>query len=107
MDSASVTTLQEVFVSWLAQRLSDRGAKEIEQMLLGTLPEIRNTKTGQDLIAIGREEGHKAGKLVGQIQLFESLCLLEQTSEEELLKMPFEALEARLTELRSIFDSRK
>jgi len=61
LDRASVDGLQEVFVSWLMQRLPYRGVKEIEEMLLGKLPDIRNTRSGQDLIAIGIEQGIEKG----------------------------------------------
>ena len=95
--------LQEVFVSWLMQRLPHKGAKEIEEMLLGKLPDIRNTKSGQNLIAIGIDQG----KLVGQVQLMESLCNLIPTVEAELRSMTVEQLKSRLNELRDIFDSRQ
>ena len=80
-------------------------------MLLGKLPDIRNTRSGQDLIAIGiekgREEGIDQGKLVGQVQLLESLCHSIPTMEAQLRSMSVEQLESRLTELRSIFDARQ
>jgi len=34
---------------------------EIENMLLGQLPDLRETQSGKDLIAIGRQEGERAG----------------------------------------------
>ena len=119
LDRASVAGLQEVFVSWLMQRLPYKGAKEIEEMLLGKLPDIRNTKSGQDLIAIGieqgieqgikkgREEGIDQGKLVGQVQLLESLCNSIPTMEAQLRSMSVELLRSRLNELRNIFDARQ
>ena len=115
LDRASVAGLQEVFVSWLMQRLPFKGAKEIEEMLLGKLPDIRNTRSGQDLIAIGieqgikkgREEGIDQGKLVGQVQLLESLCHLIPTMEAQLRSMSVEQLKSRLNELRHIFDARQ
>jgi hypothetical protein len=103
LDRASVAGLQEVFVSWLMQRLTYKGAKEIEEMLLGKLPDIRNTRSGQDLIAIGIEQG----KLVGQVQLLESLCNSKQTMEAELRSMSVEQIKNRLNELRNIFDTRQ
>ena len=126
LDRASVAGLQEVFVSWLMQRLPFKGAKEIEEMLLGKLPDIRNTRSGQELIAIGieqgveqglekgieqgikkgREEGIDQGKLVGQIQLLESLCNSISTMEAHLRSMSIEQLQSRLNELRNIFDAR-
>jgi predicted transposase YdaD len=105
------------------QRLPFKGAKEIEEMLLGKLPDIRNTRSGQDLIAIGiaqgiekgieqgvkkgREEGIDQGKLVGQVQLLESLCHSIPTMEAHLRNMSVEQLRSRLTELRNIFDARQ
>ena len=111
LDRASVAGLQEVFVSWLMQRLTYKGAKEIEEMLLGKLPDIRNTRSGQDLIAIGieqgREEGIDQGKLVGQVQLLESLCNSKPTMETQLRSMSVEQLNSRLNELRNFVDARQ
>jgi len=105
------------------QRLPFKGAKEIEEMLLGKLPDIRNTRSGQELISIGieqglekgieqgikkgREEGIDQGKLVGQIQLLESLCNSISTMEAHLRSMSIEQLQSRLNELRNIFDARQ
>ena len=47
----------EVFLSWIEQRLSHKGKKEIEEMMLGQLPDLRDTQSGRDLIAIGKLEG--------------------------------------------------
>jgi hypothetical protein len=85
------------------QRLPFKGAKEIEEMLLGKLPDIRNTRSGQELIAIGIEQG----KLVGQIQLLESLCNSISTMEAHLRSMSIEQLKSRLNELRNICDARQ
>lgn len=60
---ASRSKLLDVFVNWLEQRFRDRGKKEIETMLLGELPDLRETQSGKDLIAIGRQEGERAGLL--------------------------------------------
>jgi hypothetical protein len=49
--------LEEVFLSWLIQRLPKRTRQEIEKMLVGELPELVETRTGQDLIKIGEERG--------------------------------------------------
>ena len=84
-------------------------------MLLGKLPDIRNTKSGQDLIAIGiekgiekgREEGIDQGKLVGQVELLESLCNSVPTMEAQLRSMSVEKLKSRSNELRNIFDARQ
>ena len=97
-----VERVQEVFVGWLMQRLPYKGAKEIEEMLLGKLPDIRNTRSGQDLMAIGIEQG----KLVGQVQLLESLCNSIPTEEAQLRSMSVEQLKSRLNDLKNIFDAR-
>ncbi len=76
-------------------------------MLLGKLPDIRNTKSGQDLIAIGieqwinqgREEAIDQGKLIGQVQLLESLCNSLSTVEAQLRGMSVEQLQSRSNEL--------
>jgi predicted transposase YdaD len=49
--------LEEVFLSWLIQRLPKRTKQEIEKMLIGELPELVETRAGQDLIRIGEEQG--------------------------------------------------
>ncbi len=49
--------LEEVFTSWLGQRLPNRTKQEIEKMLLGELPPLAETRMGQDLIKIGEEQG--------------------------------------------------
>jgi hypothetical protein len=51
------STLLEVFVNWLEQRLKHMGKKEIEKMLLGELADLRDTQSGKDLIQIGKVEG--------------------------------------------------
>ena len=58
--------LLEVFLSWIEQRLSHKGKKEIEEMMLGQLPDLRDTQSGKDLIAIGKLEGKREGKLEGK-----------------------------------------
>jgi len=60
------STLLEVFVNWLEQRLKHKGKKEIEKMLLGDLPDLRDTQSGKDLIQIGKEEGKIEGKIEGK-----------------------------------------
>ena len=59
--------LLDVFLNWLEQRLNHKGKKEIEEMLIGQLPDLRETQSGKDLIAIGRSEG----KIEGLIELLE------------------------------------
>jgi predicted transposase YdaD len=64
-------TLAEVFINWLEQRLSHKGKREIEEMLVGQLPDLRETQSGKDLIAIGRAEGKAEGKAEGLLRLLE------------------------------------
>ncbi len=64
-------TLVDVYVNWLEQRLCNKGKKEIEEMLLGQLPDLRETQSGKDLIAIGKVEGKLEGKLEGLVKLLE------------------------------------
>ena len=44
-------------MSWIEQRFSEKGKKEIEEMLIGALPALRDTQSGKDLIQIGKTEG--------------------------------------------------
>ena len=60
--------LLDVFLNWLEQRLNHKGKKEIEEMLIGQLPDLRETQSDKDLIAIGRSEGKNEGKLEGKIE---------------------------------------
>lgn len=53
LDEQTKTTLLEVFVSWLEQRFKNKGKQEIEKMLLGDLPDLRETQSGKDLMPIG------------------------------------------------------
>ena len=75
----------EVFVSWLEQRLKDKGKQEIEAMLLGELPNLEETQSGKDLIRIGEQRGLEQGLEKG----------LEQGLEKGLEKAIFVFLSAR------------
>lgn len=59
-------TLSEVFVSWLEQRFKSKSKREIEIMLIGELPELEDTQSGKDLIAIGEKRGEKRGLELGE-----------------------------------------
>ena len=61
LSAAGKASLEEVFVSWLVQRLKDNTRKEIEMMLLGELPELEKTVAGKELIQIGEQRGEKRG----------------------------------------------
>jgi hypothetical protein len=49
--------LEEVFMSWLLQRLPNRTKQEIEKMLIGELPELLETRAAKDILKIGEERG--------------------------------------------------
>ena len=57
LDESVKTTMLDVFVSWLEQRFKTMGKQEIEKMLIGELPDLRDTQSGKDLIKIGKVEG--------------------------------------------------
>jgi len=61
-------TLAEVFINLIEQRFSHKGKMEIEEMLLGQLPDLCETQSGKDLIAIGRVEGKAEGKAEGKVE---------------------------------------
>ena len=65
--------------SVIIQRFTDMGKTEVERMLLGKLPDIRETQTGKDLIAIGVEQGIEKGKEIGKIQILEQILDLPET----------------------------
>lgn len=44
-------------MSWLLQCLPDWSKKEIGKMLIGELPELVDTRAGQDILKIGQERG--------------------------------------------------
>ena len=67
--------LEEVFVSWLLQRLPDRSKTEIEKMLIGELPELVDTRAGQDILKIGEQRGLKIGEERGLVEA--AVILLE------------------------------
>jgi len=74
-------SLLEVFVSWLEQRFKDKGRKEIEMLLLGELPDLRETKSGRELFELGCEEGREEGRAEGTIDTMRTMlrCLIETT----------------------------
>jgi predicted transposase YdaD len=57
MKSGIKEALEDVFLSWLMQRLPNRTRQEIESMLIGELPELVETRAGRDLIEIGEQRG--------------------------------------------------
>ncbi len=85
------SALLTVFVDWMLQRFSELAKQEIENMLLGQLPDLRDTQAGKDLIAIGvkegvkKEEGIEKGTLLGSINTCRSVLGLDSLDENELL----------------------
>ena len=60
--------LEEVFMSWLGQRLPSRTKQEIEKMIIGELPELSETRMGKDLIEIGEKKGLEKGLEQGLVR---------------------------------------
>jgi hypothetical protein len=75
--------LEEVFMSWLGQRLRNRTKQEIEKMLVGELPELVETRAGQDLIKIGEERGRTTGRTEG---LAEAVFIVLESKRGRLTK---------------------
>lgn len=66
LDDRRREVLLDVFLNWLEQRFQKKSKKEIETMLSPyELPDIRDTQTGRDLIAIGKLEGAAEGEARG------------------------------------------
>ncbi len=100
--------LTSVFIDWLFQRFTTLGISEIEKMLLGKLPDLRETKAGKELIAIGIERGRRQaiaaieqGELIGTIRTCQSLLNEPTDSREKLLAMSMEELSSMATELQA------
>jgi predicted transposase YdaD len=60
--------LEEVFMSWLGQRLPSRTKQEIEKMLIGELPELLETRMAKDILKIGKEQGLAEGVVEGLVK---------------------------------------
>lgn len=75
--------LEEVFLSWLLQRLPNRSKQEIEKMLVGKLPELVETRAGQDILKIGKEQGLAEGLADG---LAESVVIVLEGKPGRLTK---------------------
>lgn len=82
-------------------------------MLLGKLPDLRETQAGKDLIAIGIEQGMdkgfekgieqgiEQGELIGTIRTCQSLLNSPSESEDKLLTRPISELSVLATELQA------
>ena len=81
------STLLNVFVDWLEQRFRHKSKQEIEAMLITDFPDLRDTRSGQDLIEIGRQEGRQEGLQEGLGMLrATSLRLLQVVSIDDLFE---------------------
>ena len=73
-------------------------------MLIGQLPNLRETQAGKELIAIGkqegREEGREQGELIGQVRALQEILGIEPTESEVLAELSIDVLTSRLAELR-------
>ena len=88
LDDSTKTTLLEVFVSWIEQRLKHKGKKEIEKMFAEELPDLEETQSGKDLIQIGVERGKTEGKKEGEVEVRQKVLLrqLEQKTKTKVDK---------------------
>ena len=97
--------LTGVFIDWLLQRFKTLGKTEIEKMLLGKLPDLRETQAGKDLIAIGIEQGIEKGiekgELISTIRTCQSLLNSPSDSEDKLLTRSISELSVLATELQA------
>jgi len=110
IDDRQRTRLQQVFVDWLLQRFSERGTQGIEQMLVGQLPNLRDTQSGKELIAIGKveglEKGRRQGEMIGEVRVLQEVLGLEQTDADVLAELSAEDLLNQLTDLRAQYHRR-
>jgi len=117
-ENSSKNKLKDVFLDWLIQRFKDLGKKEIEQMLLGKLPDLRETQAGKDLIAIGLEQGIEQGigqgieqgieqgELIGTIRTCQSLLSEPPYAEATLKSKSIDELTKIASELQTRLRSR-
>ena len=75
-------------------------------MLLGQLPDLRDTQAGKDLIAIGIEKGIEKGALIGTIRTCQSVLGLELANETDLKEESIAALAKMTSELQASVRSR-
>jgi hypothetical protein len=113
-DQRQQEKLLSVFWNWYLQRFQERGLEEIDMMLLGKLPSLRETQAGKDLIAIGVEQGIEQGiekgiekgSLIGTILTCQRFLGLEQADRLDLQEKSMEALSQMADELQSMIRSR-
>jgi hypothetical protein len=66
LEDSVKAALLEVFVSWLEQRFRERTKQEIEAILVGEIPDLEESQSGKDLIAIGEQRGELRGEQRGE-----------------------------------------
>lgn len=81
--------------------------KGIEQMLIGQLPNLRETQAGKELIAIGKQEGREQGELIGQVRALQEILGFEPTESEVLAGLSIDVLTSRVAELRVELQKRR
>jgi predicted transposase YdaD len=87
LDDQTKDSLAEVYCSWMYQRLRDKTPEEINAMFqqLPDLPELRESRLGQSLIAIGKAEGKVEGKAEAELSgLVKHVHTLQQILGEPL-----------------------
>ena len=82
VDSPAKATLEDVFVSWFEQRFKDKTKQEIEAMFQQELPDLRDTRSGQQIFEIGREEG----------RVEESRAAVRRLAEKKFGELPADVL---------------
>ena len=105
-DERIKSKMLSVYVDWLIQRFKDLGKKEIEEMLVGQLTDLRETQAGKELIALGKAEGIKEGikegieegVLAGKVELLQQILGEEVEPRERLIKKSLEEL-SKMVEL--------
>lgn len=109
-DQRQQEKLLSVFRDWLLQRFAERGLQEIETMLIGNLPHLRDTQAGKDLIAIGVEQGIEIGiekgTLVGTIQTCQRFLGLPPTERIALETKAIDELRQQAEQLQAAVASR-
>ena len=79
-------------------------------MLIGQLPDLRDTQAGKELIALGelkgREEGREQGELIGQVRMLSEILGITQPEGQRLAEMSIEGLAKQLADLRAQLQNR-
>ena len=94
VDPPAKATLEDVFVSWFEQRFKDKTKQEIEAMFQQELPDLRDTRSGQQIFEIGREEGIEVGREEGleKGRVEESRAAVRRLAEKKFGELPADVL---------------